>query len=94
MTPGLKRRVDGLMKEMNLVEELVALRKMRGLSQRELAAHVGVKQPVIARIESGQAPNLELRTLAKIAFALGARVKIGFEDMPAPPPKRGRKRAA
>jgi hypothetical protein len=53
-----------------------------------------VKQPVIARIESGQAPNLELRTLAKIAYALGSRVKIGFEEMTGRPPKRRKKRAA
>ena len=78
-TPGLKERVEALVEEMSIEQGLIALRQERGLSQRALADLAGVKQPVIARIESGKAPNLELKTIARIAAALGVRVKIFFE---------------
>ena len=78
-TPGLKKRVDALVEEMSIEQDLIALRRERGLSQRALADLVGVKQPVIARIESGKARNLELKTVVRIAAALGARVKIRLE---------------
>ena len=77
--PGLKRRVEALVEEMSIEQDLIALREERGLSQRALASLVGVKQPVIARIESGKARNLELKTVVRIAAALGARVRIELE---------------
>ena len=78
-TPGLKKRVDALVEQMAIEQDLIALRQERGLSQRALANLVGVKQPVIARIESGNARNLELKTVVRIAAALGAQVKILLE---------------
>lgn len=78
-TNGLKKRVDALVEEMSIEQDLIALRRERGLSQRALAGLVGVKQPVIARIESGKARNLELKTVVRIVTALGARVKISLE---------------
>lgn len=78
-TPGLKARVEALVEEMSIEQDLIALREERGLSQRALAGLVGVRQPVIARIESGKARNLELKTVVRIATALGARVRIRLE---------------
>ena len=78
-TPGLNERVDALVEEMSIEQGLIALREERRLSQRALADLAGVKQPVIARIESGKARNLELKTVVRIAAALGARVKILLE---------------
>ncbi len=75
---GLRRRVDALVEEMSIEQDLVALREARGLSQRALAALAGMQQPIIARIESGKAKNLELKTVARIAAALGAKVQIGL----------------
>ena len=37
-----------------LMGEIIAARKEQGISQRELGKLTGIKQPVIARIESGQ----------------------------------------
>jgi transcriptional regulator with XRE-family HTH domain len=61
-----------------LEQQLIAMRERRGLSQHELANRAGVKQPQIARIESGRAKNITLRTLAKISSALGATPQIHF----------------
>lgn len=46
-----------------------AVREKRGLSQRELAAAVGISQPAIAQIENGQTQPT-LNNLIKIADAL------------------------
>lgn len=78
-SPELMKRVETLVEQMSIEQDLIALREERGLSQRALAGLVGVKQPVIARIESGKAKNLELKTVVRIATALGARVRIALE---------------
>ena len=52
-----------------LIGELIKARKERGLSQRELEALSGVKQPVIARMENGSTvPNLN--TILKVLAPL------------------------
>ena len=76
---GLRKRVEALVAEMSIEQDLIALREDRGLSQRALARLVGMKQPVIARIESGKTRNLELKTVVRIATALGAKVRIELE---------------
>lgn len=59
-----------------LIGELIKARKERGLSQRELEALSGVKQPVIARMENGSTvPNLN--TLLKVLAPLGKTLYIG-----------------
>jgi ribosome-binding protein aMBF1 (putative translation factor) len=76
--PALRSRVEALVEELSIEQDLIALREARGLSQRALAALAGMQQPIIARIESGKAKNLELKTVARIAAALGAKVQIAL----------------
>lgn len=80
--PRLARDVDALLDEMKLEQELVALREMRGLSQRDLARLLGASQPYVAKLESGRVRNLGVRTLLKCARALGASVTIKIEPHP------------
>jgi DNA-binding Xre family transcriptional regulator len=49
-------------------------RKAMGISQPDLAEMIGTKQPRIATLEAGNA-NVTLRTLAKVAFALGCEAE-------------------
>lgn len=59
-----------------LIGELVKARKERGLSQKQLEALTGVKQPVIARMENGSTtPNLS--TILKVLAPLGKTLYIG-----------------
>ena len=59
-----------------LIGELIKARKERGLSQRELEALSGVKQPGIARMENGSTvPNLN--TILKVLAPLGKTLYIG-----------------
>lgn len=74
--PGLREEVEELLAEMEIEQGLVALREARGVSQRQLAAVSGLKQPAIARLEAGGAKNAEIRTLARYVAALGGRLRI------------------
>lgn len=72
--------VQALMTEIDVRQDLIALREARGLTQVQLAELVGVTQPMIAKIESQKGTrDVKLSTLVKVAAALGARVKITFE---------------
>lgn len=73
--PKFKKALDDARLEARLALQLTKLREHRGWSQRELAQVTGIKQPQIARIESGtRLPNLD--TLQKVAEALDATITI------------------
>src|SRR5438445_11257490 len=73
---GREREVSALVGEMMVEEQLAHLRRKRGISQARLAQLMGVKQPLIARLESGRVKNLTLATVARTAATLGARVEL------------------
>ena len=77
--PTLRQEVEALVDEISIEQDLIALREARGLSQRQLARVAGVAQPMIARIESGKVSNFEIKTLVRLAAALGAHVKITLQ---------------
>ena len=58
-----------------LITALVEARKEKGLSQRDLEAISGVKQPQIARMESGDT-NPQLDTVLKVLAAMGKTLAI------------------
>jgi ribosome-binding protein aMBF1 (putative translation factor) len=53
-------------------------REDAGLTQRELAALVGTKQPVIARLEDADYEGHSLSMLQKVAAALGKRLRLSL----------------
>jgi ribosome-binding protein aMBF1 (putative translation factor) len=53
-------------------------RTAAGLTQKELAALVGTKQPVIARLEDADYEGHSLSMLHRIAAALGQELDIRF----------------
>ena len=58
-----------------LIDELIALRKEKGWSQKELSAACGLTQSVVARIESKKSVPT-IATLYKIVAALGASLVV------------------
>jgi transcriptional regulator with XRE-family HTH domain len=72
--------------------ELAALRKAEKVTVLELAERLDTTVQNVQRIERGQ--NVTLRTLHRIATALGFKVAIKFERDPRGPrsPPPGRKR--
>lgn len=65
---------EALEPEFAVAEALVKARSEAGMTQADVAALLGVKQPAVARIEAGK--NVSLKTLEKYAKALGRRIKI------------------
>jgi transcriptional regulator with XRE-family HTH domain len=62
---------------LDVAEHILRLRRLRGMSQEELAGRMGTKQPAIARLEAGRS-NPRLDTLVKAAEALDAVVRVQF----------------
>nr|WP_243147042.1 helix-turn-helix domain-containing protein [Scytonema sp. UIC 10036] len=76
----VKAEYDALETEFNLARKVITLRSVSGLNQRDFADKIGIKQPQLARIESGkQIPKLE--TLTKLASGAGYAVEIHFVPM-------------
>lgn len=74
--PGFRQQVEEMLNEMRIEQDLIVLREERGLSQERLAKMLGVSQPAIAKIESGRVKNLQLKTLVRLATALGGEVRL------------------
>ena len=73
--PEVKAEYDRLTPEFEFARTVISLREKLGLTQREFAEKVGMKQSQLARIESGkQTPKL--KTLAKLAAAAGYEVEV------------------
>lgn len=77
--PAFRDAYDALEDEFAVLAALLAARKDAGLTQAEVAARMGVSQPVLARIESSlgsrkHSPSLE--TLRRYANACGKRLVI------------------
>lgn len=55
-------------------ENVKKFRELLGWSQNELAKRSGVSQPYISELEDGKADNPSMKTLEKLANALGVYV--------------------
>jgi DNA-binding Xre family transcriptional regulator len=67
---------------------LAALRQERerqGISATELADRVGIDPAALSRLENGKHGNPTLRTVDRIATALGKVVRWSLEDAPSAP---------
>jgi predicted transcriptional regulator len=58
-----------------IISELIKARQENGLTQKELEAASGVKQPVIARMERGTT-DPQLSTVMKILASLGKTLAV------------------
>ena len=72
VSPEIKAEVEF---ETALIGKIIEAREEMGLSQRELAELTGVKQPAIARLESGATvPRID--TLIRLLVPLGKTLAI------------------
>lgn len=62
-------------KELEFIQELVKLRYTNNLSQRQLADETGIKQPIIANLETGKHSPM-LSTVFKILDIYGYDITI------------------
>ena len=76
--PEFKAHYEEEKQALILAMKIAELRDQKGLSQQQLAKLMGTSQQAISRIESGEYEGFTLKTLEKIAEAMGMKVKIEF----------------
>lgn len=73
--PAAVAELAGFDAHFKLAGQLVALRKARGLTQRQLSVNTGIQQSEISRIEAAHA-NPTMTTISALARALGAELRL------------------
>jgi len=68
--PRAKARAKEMMAEMLLAE----IRRAVGLTQEQVAASLGIKQPSLSRLESQD--DMQISTLRRLVAALGGELEI------------------
>ncbi len=79
-SPAFKKAFQRELSRTRLADQITNLREKLRLTQSELARKVGTTQSGIARIENPNYTNYSLKTLEKVAHALGARLVVGLEE--------------
>ncbi len=74
MPPASLARAKARAKEMMAEMLLAEVRKAVGLTQEELAASLGIKQPTLSRLESQS--DMQISTLRNLVEALGGQLEI------------------
>ena len=75
--PAVKAEYDALGPEFAVMQAIMEARIATGLTQKQLSERTGISQADISRIENGTA-NPSLKTLQRIASALGRRIQLEF----------------
>lgn len=63
--------------EFAIIQAIIDARQETGLTQRELSERTGIAQSDISKLENGNA-NPSIRTLKRLAEAMGKQLKISF----------------
>ena len=74
--PRFRRGYESEKRSVFLAYRILMLREKLGLSQKSLARRMGTSQQAVARLESGEYEGFTLRTLEKVAEALGAELVV------------------
>ena len=70
-----KEELAEIQLEKDLIEAVIQVRKKSQLTQRELSEKCGIKQPSIAKIESGvRSPQVD--TLMRMLLAMGYTLRV------------------
>jgi ribosome-binding protein aMBF1 (putative translation factor) len=78
-SPAYRAEQRRLVQFEEIARLVIKHRSALGLSQQELARRVGTSHSAISRIESGR-HQTSVRTLNRIAGALGIRLELGIES--------------
>ncbi len=75
--PEFKKEYDTLEPEFAIIRAILNARREKGITQKELSERTGIAQSDISKLENGSA-NPSVKTLKRVAAALGKKVKIEF----------------
>lgn len=74
-----REEYEALEPEYIIMRAMIEARREEGLTQKELSERSGITQADISRLENGNA-NPSIRTLQRLANAMGKTLKIEFVD--------------
>ena len=72
-----RKEYEALEPESAIIQAIIDARQETGLTQRELSERTGIAQSDISKLENGNA-NPSIRTLKRLAEAMGKQLKISF----------------
>ena len=75
--PEFKEEYEKLEPEFAIIQAIIDARKSSGITQKELSQRSGIAQGDISKLENGNA-NPSIKTLQRLAFAMGKTLKIEF----------------
>ena len=75
--PEFKKEYDALEPQFAVIQAIIDARREKGITQKELSELTGIAQGDISKLENGSA-NPSIKTLKRVATALGKRLKIEF----------------
>lgn len=75
--PEFRKEWDALEPEFNMMQALIDARKMRNMTQKELAEKTGIDQSDISKIETGNA-NPALSTIKRLAEGMDMVLHLEF----------------
>lgn len=75
--PAFKKEYDDLETEFQIIRAIIDARTEMGITQKQLSDLTGIAQADISKLENGNA-NPSLKTLQRLASAMGKKVKISF----------------
>lgn len=75
--PEFKKEWDALETKFQIIQAIIDARTEMGITKKQLSDLSGITQAEISKIENGNA-NPSLKTLKKLASAMGKKVKISF----------------
>jgi DNA-binding Xre family transcriptional regulator len=79
--PETEKLYNELQPLYEIISQFIKIRNKEKVSQYELAEKTGIKQPSIARFESGRLKNVSIEYLSKILKPMGYRPKVIFEKI-------------
>lgn len=90
--PEAKAAYDLLAPEFDVLRQFIKARQKARCSQVELAERLDLQQPAIARLERGGYTTTSVGKLAKVADALGYKLKVSLSPKkPAVPKTKSKK---
>ena len=74
-----RKEWEALQPEYTIMKAMIDARTSQGLTQKELSIRSGIAQGDISKMETGNA-NPSIKTLQRLASAMGKKLKISFVD--------------
>jgi transcriptional regulator with XRE-family HTH domain len=78
LSQELRTKVSELKSETRVVLQLAQLRQMAGITQEDMAKHLGVTQSAVSKLETGRDEDVTLREIREYARVTDQRIAVMF----------------